>query len=137
MKAEREIIYLVSTALRGRQDSTPPPKKKSREGGKKKTCLTQQMIPRHVAVFTYEGSSNGIKHATVQRQRLNQVQARGNQIPPRPDVAPRITCRACKLLLFPSAGQFSPNRGVRPTATAAIEIKGGAREWGTWPDVIH
>lgn len=93
---------------------------------KKKEKLTQQMIQRPCRrVYLRRESSNRIKHATVQRQYLNQVQAKSNRTSAERSGGDHLShLESC--CYFHLQGQFSPAAEVVFEATTAIEIKGVA-----------
>lgn len=101
------------------------------EGVKKKTerkkeKLTRQTIQRPCRrVYLQRESSNRIKHATVQRQYLNQVQAKSNRASAERSGGDHLSHLESRCY-FHLQGQFSPAAEVAFEATTAIEIKGVA-----------
>lgn len=76
-------------------------------------------------VYLRRESSNRIKHATVQRQYLNQVQAKSNRASAERSGGDHLShLESC--CYFHLQGQFSPAAEVVFEATTAIEIKGVA-----------
>lgn len=88
--------------------------------------LTRQTIQRPCCrVYLRRESSNRIKHATVQRQYLNQVQAKSNRASTECSAGYHLShLESC--CYFHLGGQFSPAAEVAFEATTAIEIKGVA-----------
>lgn len=87
-----------------------------KERGKQRPCFR---------VYLRRESSNRIKHAIVQRQCLNQVQAKSNRASTECSAGYHLShLESC--CYFHLRGQFSPAAKVVFEATTAIEIKGVA-----------
>lgn len=98
----------------------------------RKKKMTRQTVQRPCCrVYFRRESSNRIKHATVQRQYLNQVQAKSNRAPTECSAGYHLShLESC--CYFHLGGQFSPAAEVVFEATTAIEIKGVAMASRAW-----